>query len=1226
MSDKKALVIAKEKPRFVRNSGALYDQGLVDAVNHHLSDDGKIDLEEAKQIWELCTADNAVSPIELRTLKKLLKDVKFVQEAKEFLSEKVTLLTATVEKSGVSQYKTINKIRYERELLDLSDHYVIDGVINVSGAEMLWMAAMDGGRVTDTEHRTLRYIMETKNVDENGKKFLAEKLESVTPRKEVVQEATAEDCPVHVSDETSKPEEEHDIAPTLVSGDTADCEKDASKSKRATAVRSVLDAQASAGQEWNDKLIQLFDEIDKNGNGVLSHRELKAYVSDKDPGARLKLGIGRWKDFMAAVDTDGDMQISRDEFLAFFVRANLNPQKCYGALFDAMDKDANGILTYSEIKAWEHCENPRVFEMLGVKSWRDLVATLDSDGDGQVSRSEFVSYYSKKHHQAEDMKGLWKKPEEKEKDAPADSRATVSVKACVSTLDATINAMPTANGKLLMSLSDGGSKYLLAGVRSNIGMKSGRYFFEAKIVEFLAPKPRVDHTHPQPGPVVRVGVSAAGSSLFMPDVPLCACFDAEGLYAHQGCSEKVCEKFGRDEIIAVLVNLDATSANANTLSLFKGGRRMSQPQPLPECLKGKTLFPTITYRNVTLQVNFGRVAFKELPFECRLLADAAVEDVDVSEPSPQQPREVVFPIALPDTGASDWIDMYKLKNPYHSELSDREVCTWSARSGFPLVEGEQRVPKLEDGSVKKLLRSVAPALERDFIVVEPRMNLLAEERRKLLAGFTGPNFKKVAVVVMGEPDDEYKAFVQNLVLKEKQHEAEQAHAKREATKQRKRLLEERRQKVQHAKKARIRDDEQKHEEVESEAKEEQQEEDAQEDQPIELAEEEKQQWYRKLPIPEMSATEISRNFAKFSLPSKEEGFDEIKYVWQPEEASADIMRAWILGRKRTQRAEDLQPSQWFKDEWNKWTKHLQVWRQLHGAWKDQGKREQLLAKAKEERIKAAGQGKEGDEKEDAEKEAERDVDIDMDELDVFQVNNVSDVGSGEPLFSNFAFEDWTLLSLRYELHILMHAFKRDLNDPDRVGIPEAHLPFYYQKYFKKDFSLKQFRVQDLSELLELVRGVGNLTEDKMLEPALPVDLSFDNVLKSTELFRRDRQRRADAGDESCILRFPKPAASAHGSSQGSSQRGPPALARRSSGNAPPPPGSGGGRSGYGSGNSVKRTRDAESSSSYPPAKRQNYDYSYSSGRRASSGSYGSGSGDYGHRGNGYRGGNDYYRR
>lgn len=65
--------------------------------------------------------------------------------------------------------------------------------------------------------------------------------------------------------------------------------------------------------------------------------------------------------------------------------------------------------------------------------------------------------------------------------------------------------------------------------------------------------------------------------------------------------KKVCSKYGREVTLGLLLNLDPASPNANTVSLFANGVRACAPQPIPEPLLGKPLFPTITFRNVSLQ-------------------------------------------------------------------------------------------------------------------------------------------------------------------------------------------------------------------------------------------------------------------------------------------------------------------------------------------------------------------------------------------------------------------------------------------------------------------------------------------------------------------------------------------------------------------------------------------------------------------------------------------------
>merc|ERR1719454_2537132 len=101
----------------------------------------------------------------------------------------------------------------------------------------------------------------------------------------------------------------------------------------------------------------------------------------------------------------------------------------------------------------------------------------------------------------------------------------------------------------------------------------------------------------------------------------------------------------------------------------------------------------------------------------------------------------------------------------------------------------------------------------------------------------------------------------------------------------------------------------------------------------------------------------------------------------------------------------------------------------------------MLAKKKEDAEKEGGE----------KKEDEAPMEIDASSIEPADVKDVTDLGNGEPLFAHFVYEDWTLLATRFELHLLAHAFKHDLADPERPAFQEQHLAFYYQKYYKKQF-------------------------------------------------------------------------------------------------------------------------------------------------------------------------------
>ena len=171
--------------------------------------------------------------------------------------------------------------------------------------------------------------------------------------------------------------------------------------------------------------------------------------------------------------------------------------------------------------------------------------------------------------------------------------------------DSTLNVVPALGGRVLMPLTDGGLQYLVAGARANKGITKGRYLFEVKILEVLNPaEPASTRRGAVPGPrhFVRLGFSTQDSSLFLGESEDGVGFDSEGSFLAGTKRSLVSQRFMKDQTVAVLLNLDKSSANANTVSLFRNGVRVSQPQKLPEGLVGKPLFPHVNFKLATLQV------------------------------------------------------------------------------------------------------------------------------------------------------------------------------------------------------------------------------------------------------------------------------------------------------------------------------------------------------------------------------------------------------------------------------------------------------------------------------------------------------------------------------------------------------------------------------------------------------------------------------------------------
>jgi len=255
------------------------------------------------------------------------------------------------------------------------------------------------------------------------------------------------------------------------------------------------------------------------------------------------------------------------------------------------------------------------------------------------------------------------------------------------------------------------------------------------------------------------------------------------------------------------------------------------------------------------------------------------------------------------------------------------------------------------------------------------------------------------------------------------------------------------------------------------------------------------------------------------------------------------MKRWVSERKLSTKIEDLQPSEWFKEKFERWQKDLQAWHVKHMEFKDPAKPKKggdpSMSKAAPQKPPSGLDT--SPQKDDTKKEEkdEQDIDdgkdpiqaleeeLDREEVDIFGIENICDMDSeGTPLFSNFAFEDWALLSLRFELHLLVHSFRHDANDPERTGIHPEHLAFYYNRYYKKALNSKNYGVETVDELLELVKDtVLADSKSKVAESMVTDDLETNEIfVKLTEENRRDRSRRVDAGDESAKLKFSRPLA------------------------------------------------------------------------------------------------------
>jgi len=552
---------------------------------------------------------------------------------------------------------------------------------------------------------------------------------------------------------------------------------------------------------------------------------------------------------------------------------------------------------------------------------------------------------------------------------------------------------------------------------------------------------------------------------------------------------EACKRMAPDQVVGLLVNLDKDSASY-TLSVFLDGVRAGPPQSIPPHLHGKVLFPTIAFRGMTLAANFGRGGrqLQALPFRCRMLGDAASAHTQrAAAPSSAGGRpEVVVPVGLPGEGLFAFADRYAEEHPSFVELSGRKVLEWCRSSGLAnqreldAAKHSRDRPDFAFGAVdlddlqtwRSKLRTLAQLAGRSCLALEVGSALRKAEREELLKCFPA-SARKVALVAIGQPSKDFKAWTKSRIR---------------STYETKKALAERRRNLAEATGLAVR--------PEDEAPEPPATGDEVGFPPCDGEDAD---------VPDVSEKALV-GYTQFSLPTEAEGFDEVRYVWQDKAEAEKHLQAWITERKATTVVDDLAPGSWFKDKLSAW---FGVRKRLR-----QGHMEFVEARKKAE---AGGET------------------FEVSMPDLATVLDVHSAGEqGQPLYAHFKYEDWIILSWRYELHLLVHAFLTDAADADRQGIPEDHVAHYYSLYFGQQFEpTLKLGVEGIPEILKLLKEprlelVEQVPGRRILLSRVDREAPSEDFVSGTEKYRRDRQRRVEAGDESASLSFPRQAPRPHG--------------------------------------------------------------------------------------------------
>eukprot|EP00435_Cladocopium_sp_Y103_P011023 s1653_g2.t2 len=211
-------------------------------------------------------------------------------------------------------------------------------------------------------------------------------------------------------------------------------------------------------------------------------------------------------------------------------------------------------------------------------------------------------------------------------------------------------------------------------------------------------------------------------------------------------------------------------------------------------------------------------------------------------------------------------------------------------------------------------------------------------------------------------------------------------------------------------------------------------------------------------------------------------------------AKAGLLQ-WLREQKARRIVEGLSPGEWFEKKFKDWKEMRRVFQN--------GQREFSLRSQNDDSL--------------------------ADKVSAIELSEVQDPhnadGEGTPIYGNFKYEDWVVLSWRYELHLLSHAFPIDASDSDRLGVPEEHMEHYWRIYYHHHFEPRKLGAANLRDALKVLKEPIQLkattSGSRILVSACDQETSIDAFVVSVEAYRRDRCRRIEAGDESAALNIPR---------------------------------------------------------------------------------------------------------
>lgn len=132
---------------------------------------------------------------------------------------------------------------------------------------------------------------------------------------------------------------------------------------------------------------EVFESLDENGDGQLSHAEMREGL--KKSGLK---NLGDLEQILEDIDSDGSGAIDYTEFIAVSMANHTYMQEdvCWAA-FRVFDRDGNGKISQKELEQVLESNTELVDGVAGLANVADILKDADTNGDGEIDFEEFMA-------------------------------------------------------------------------------------------------------------------------------------------------------------------------------------------------------------------------------------------------------------------------------------------------------------------------------------------------------------------------------------------------------------------------------------------------------------------------------------------------------------------------------------------------------------------------------------------------------------------------------------------------------------------------------------------------------------------------------------------------------------------------------------------------------------------------------------------------------------------